>query len=230
MENIEGYKFVHTYKEKIAIEDADKFAKVFGEGSNALTELIKYCILNNIVTLASCKGHPEDKNVLERITENGYITFQFDMYYDNDDFAYFLASIPFMKKGITAYLESNFESDRTITLYVPAKSQNLSEEYFEFILESLKNYRLKKDSEQNIEVNPDIKKVLDYIFYSTCSGEAFSITHTGYKKYERQGFYIKPVAKCPRNDKTGILHEKFSKFLRQSDKIEDFINSTSKQK
>lgn len=228
MENIEGYKFGHTYKEPIAYEDADKFAKVFGEGSAALTELIKYCITNNIVTIASCKGHPEDKSVLGRITESGYITFHFDVDYANNDFAYYLASLPFKKKGITAYLESNFESDRTVTLYVPAKSYNMSEEYFSFILDSLRNYKSVKEAEQNVIINPSIKQITDYAFYSNNSSESFSITHLGYKKYERQGFYIKPIAKCPKNDRLGALYERLGYSLNQSERFENFVNSTSK--
>ena len=53
------YKNGKLYIGEITVEYADEFSKLFGEGSPALTELIKYCIQNKIITLASCKGHPE---------------------------------------------------------------------------------------------------------------------------------------------------------------------------
>ena len=55
MEEIEGYTFGQVYSDKIAPADAEKFSKVFGEGSPALTALIKFCIENSIPTLACCK-------------------------------------------------------------------------------------------------------------------------------------------------------------------------------
>ena len=226
MEEIEGYAFGKPYKEKIPKEEADKFATIFGEGSPALTKLIKYCILNNIITYASCKGHPEKNNILERLTENGYITFRFDMYYDNNDFAYFLASIPSTNKKIRAYLESNYYADRTITFYVPAKTKGESEKYFEYILEQLKKYKEMKDNNIEIKINPKIKKIVDYIFYSWNEYESFDITQSTYKKYERNGAYIKKIASCPANDKTNILHAKFGTYLQKlkNNDIDNFIN------
>ena len=222
---IENYEFGKPYKDKILPEEAEKFATIFGEGSPALTELIKYCILNNIITYASCKGHPEDINILGRIVENGYITFSFDMYYDNDDFAYFLASIPSINKKIIAHLESNHIADRTITFYVPARSKGESEKYFTFILEQLKKYKQIKDNNQNNYINPNIKKIVDYIFYSWNEYEVFDITQSTYKKYERQGMYLKKTATCPANNKTGMLHAKYGAFLHKLRKtnIDDFI-------
>ncbi len=225
---IENYEFGKPYKGKIPIDEAEKFAYVFGEGSPALTELIKYCILNNIVTYSSCKGHPENTNILDRIAEYGYITFHFDMNYDSDDFAYFLASIPSMNKKIYAHLESTIGADRTITLYVPAKIKGESEKYFIYILDQLKKYKQMKDNNQTIYINPDIKKIVDYMFYSFNEYEAFDITQSSYKKYERQGIYIKKVATCPSYNKTDKLHTKFGMYLQslrnKFDGIDDFVN------
>ena len=227
-ENIENYEFGKPYGGKIPIEKAEKYANVFGEGSPALTELIKYCILNNIVTYASCKGHPEDRNILDRIVEYGYITFRFNMDYDNDDFVYFLASIPSMNKKITAHLESNEIADRTISFYVPAKIKGESETYFKFILEQLKRYKQMKDNNQSIDINPNIKKIVDYIFSSWNEFELFEITQSSYKKYERQGFYLKKIAMCPSYNKTSKLHTKFGLYLQKLRKninnIDDLIN------
>ena len=49
------------YYGTIPKEDIDKYATVFGEGSKELTDLLKYCFLNDIRIMACCKGH-EDKN------------------------------------------------------------------------------------------------------------------------------------------------------------------------
>ena len=224
-QKIENYEFGKPYKDKIPPEEAEKFATIFGEGSPALTELIKYCILNNIITYASCKGHPEDINILDRIVENGYITFRFNMDYDNDDFAYFLASIPSINKKIFAHLESNRVTDRTITFYVPAKIKGESEKYFIFILNQLKKYKQMKDNNQSIEINPNIKKIVDYVFYSWNEYESFDITYSTYKKYERQGMYLKKIATCPADNEIGKLHRKFGLFMNKlkENQIDKFI-------
>jgi len=226
MEELDEYKFGNPYGEKIPIEKAVLFAKKFGEGSPALTKLIEYCILNEIITYSSCKGHPERRNVLERVFEKGHITFRFDMYYDKDDFAYFLASIPSINKKISAYLESNYEADRTITFYVPARKINESEEYFEFILDQLKKYKQMKENGLEININQKIKKIVDYIFYSWNEYESFEITQSTYKKFIREGMYIKKISSCPSNEKTNNLHAKFGAYLQnlRKDNIDDFIN------
>lgn len=227
MEKIENYDFGKPYVEKIPVEEADKFANVFGEGSPALTKLIKYCILNNIVTYASCKGHPENHNVIERVTEKGYITFRFDKDYEEDDFAYFLATIPSTNKKIVAYLESNYLTDRTITFYVPAKNKGESEKYFEYLLSSLKRYKQMKERNEDIYISPELKKLVDYIFYRWRDGEAFEITQSTYKKYERQGIYIKKTATCPADKKIGKLHKIFGKYLcmlKRIKNVDDLIN------
>ena len=228
METIENYKFGKPYKEKITVEDADKFATIFGEGSSALTKLIKYCIVNNIVTYASCKGHPENRNILEKVMEKGYITFRFDMDYEDDDFAYFLATIPSTNKKIVAHLESNYISDRTITFYVPAKSKGESEKYFEYILNELKRYKQMKEKNEDIYISPETKKLVDYIFLCWRPDISFEITQLTYKKYERQGIYIKRTATCPTSNKTGVLHTKFGTYLQKlknkNRSFDDFIN------
>lgn len=228
METIDNYEFGKTYDEKIPVEDADKFATIFGEKSPTLTKLIKYCIVNNIVTHACCKGHPENRNVFDRVMEKGYITFRFDMNYEDDDFAYFLATIPSRNKKIVAYLESNYMSDRTITFYVPARTKGESEKYFEYLLDELIKYKQMKDSNKDIYINPETKKLVDYIFYRWRDGESFEITQSNYRKYERQGMYIKRIATCPTSNKTGKLHAKFGIYLQKlknkNRNIDDFIN------
>jgi hypothetical protein len=225
MEEIENYKFGKPYKDKIPVEEADKFATIFGEGSPALTELIKYCIENEIVTYASCKGHPENRDVILRLVETGYITFSFDRDYDEEDFAYFLASIPSSEKGITATIESSIYTGRTITFYVPAHVKDESEIYFASILDKLKKYKQMKEENISFDVNPEIKEIVDYTFNPYNAFEVFDITHTSYKKYERSGGELRRVAKCPASDKTKVLHGEFGNYLKglREKRVNEFI-------
>lgn len=227
MEIIEDYKFGQVYKKNINPDDAKKFATVFGEGSKTLTDLIEYCIINGIPTLASCKGHPEDRNIMERMVEDGYITFRFDMDYDNSDFAYYLASIPMKKDGVTAHLESNYHTDRTVTLYVPARRKNMSDSYFEFILDSIKEYKKMKEEGISIEIDPDIRTIVDYEFYSW-NNESFDITRNSYKKYERRGMYLDKIAKCPSSEKIKRLHTLLGKSISSEDRVTEFVESRKK--
>lgn len=221
MSAIDDYKFGSPYIKKISPEDASDFAKLFGEGSPALTELIEYCIINDISTIASCKGHPEDKGLIEKQLTEGYITFSFDEPCDLK-FAYFIASIPFMNKDIFSYVET----DRTITLYVPAKAKNMSEKYFQYILQLIKEYNKSIKEDKTIYTNLDVEKIIDYAFDST-GDEAFCIKQSGYTKCQRiDNIFLKKIAKCPASDYTSNLHKKFSKSLKHQKKLEEFINTT----
>ncbi len=206
MEEIEGYKFGLVYDKKIDPKDAHKFATVFGEGSKALTELIEYCIVNGIPTLASCKGHPENVNILERIVEDGYIVFKYN---DDKEFAYFLASIPLMCPGITVFVENNNVAGRTISMYVPARSKGMSEKYFQYILVAIKEYRKFKEDGKQVAINSVIKGIVDYTF-AYLTDYSFAITCRGYKKYERNGTCIKKVARCNNKD---IDQERIDSFI-----------------
>ena len=229
MEEIEGYEFGHVYEDKIEPEDAKKFATVFGEGSKALTELIEYCILNGISTLASCKGHPEEKSIVEKLLETGYITFNFEDD-DNFEFAYYMANVPLLKKGIIAEVDSNYAAGRNVTLRVPAIKKDMCEKYFEYILESIKEYRKMKDENKEINIDSDVKKIVDYMFEDIKCYETFEITYKGLKKYERDGIFITKVSTCPLSNYTSILHKKFNDEIRHSKMIDEFINSESSRK
>ncbi len=230
METKEEYQFGKPYTEKIPKEDAEKYANMFGEGSEALTEVIKYCILNDITTYASCKGHPEDKNPLERLVETGYVTFRFDSSYEDSDFAYYIATTPLARKGLTAHLESNYISDRTVTLRFPARKRKESDVYLKYILLALKQYKKIKDENIPIKVNQEVKKIVDYMFYSWQEYEAFDITFDGYRKYERKNLYLKKVAKCPSLHSTGLIHRKFGKAFGYTKDVEEFVNSSAKKR
>ena len=214
MDNLVNYKYGTTYRDEISPDDASKFAELFGEGSPALTALIKYCIENGIKTIASCKGHPEDRNVLDRLVETGYISFEF---YDTDNFAKYLAEIPLSKKGITSCIDYDYSNERAVTLYVPANKKGQSEEYFKYILDKLKEY--------NVEYVPNIEvsQIVDYVF-SYPTNEIFEIKNNKYNKIIRNGYLAECIAKCP----ISKIHKDFSDELKKQRKLDEFINSTKK--
>lgn len=59
--NVEGRAFTPY--------EVELYSKFWGEGSEILTNLLRYCLENNITTQACCKGHPKIDNL------NGYIFF-----------------------------------------------------------------------------------------------------------------------------------------------------------
>ena len=225
MDSLDNYDFGSVYRGNISKEDADKFATIFGEGSKALTELIKYCILNDINTLASCKGHPNNQNILDRAFETGYITFTFNEEYDNE-FVCYLASIPFKKKGIVAFLDFDYYVGRALTLYVPAKKSDMSEEYFKVILDSLKEFKRLKEEGNSVTINKDIQKIVDYEFDEENQDnlESIDISYKEYKKYKREdSMLLKSIVRCPSSNKTSFLHAKLAESQKHASDVDDFI-------
>ena len=220
MNSIDNYKFGKPYYDNIQVEDADKFAKIFGDGSTSLTELIKFFIINNIPTIASCKGHPEKRNFIEKKSETGYITFIFNENYDKDKLAYILASLPLVNKHITSYIENVPPSGKTVTLYVPSKLDKMSDIYFEYILNILKEYKI--NNNKDLYINSDVIKMVDYTFIIS-NNISFEITSKGYKKYVREGIYIKRIAKCPASKNTKLLHHRIGYNINHFDNVVDFI-------
>jgi hypothetical protein len=211
---IEEYTFGQIYEEKINKEDIEKFATLFGEGSKALTELIKYCIENDIRTFASCKGHPEDKNILERKLEQEYIAFRIN---EDTSFASYLLSMPHRIKKIEALIE-NYNGKNSITLYVPATKKDESEKYFKEILDDIKKYN------KNIEINKNIKEILEYVTEFP-SDEHYIITQNEYKKFKRiNGMMVKQIAKCKKNEETKKLQNKLCEILGKPKNIKELIN------
>ena len=206
------------YEEKINPEDADKFATVFGEGSPGLTNLIRFCILNDINTFASCKGHPEDMNPIEALVETGYLAFRIQ---NNFDLAYFISELAKKIPGITVALDFGFDFKRSLSVYVPARKKGMSEVYFDAILKALEEYVLNPD----YVPSPETEKVVKYI-YSVPSNEVIEINHKGFKKLERQGMYLKQIAKC-KNHKKNLLHKKYSDSMSE---LDEFLNTQGRKK
>lgn len=69
MNELDNYEFGDAYYEDIPEEEFEKYATMFGEGSESLTNLILFCWRNGIKTFASCKGWHDDNK------EPGYIGF-----------------------------------------------------------------------------------------------------------------------------------------------------------
>ena len=59
--NVEGRTFTPY--------EVELYSRFWGEGSKMLTDLLRYCLENNITTQACCKGHPKRDNL------DGYIVF-----------------------------------------------------------------------------------------------------------------------------------------------------------
>ncbi len=216
MSGLDDYEFGKVYEGKISKDDSMKFATLFGEGSPKLTELINYCILNGIVTHACCKGHPESLDVILRLAETGYISFKIT---DNYELAYYLSSLPLYKKGIEAQIDYNLIAGKIVSLYLPAITKGMSEEYFGFILESLKKYMSKKDE---YPLNDDIEKIVDYVFEYP-SNDFYLITSRGFKKFRREDNRVRKISKCPVRVKNSILHQILSDYMSNEDRIKEFL-------
>ena len=227
MGKLDNYKFGVPYREKIEKEDADEFSIIFGEGSASLTELIKYCILNGISTLASCKGHPEDRGIVERLLETGYISFIIE---DDMEFAYFLASMSHRVKGVKANLEYLPIPGKVIILDVPATKKGMSEDYFGELLEQLKEYSLAKERGESIPIDPSVKPIVDYVFSAPKLGY-FVVDDKGYKKRERvSGIYLAPVSKCSRTKANKAMNAIINGKLSRGDIMDNFLQSSKKKR
>lgn len=60
MEKLKDYEEGRVFEGKIPKDQVHKMALLWGEGSPELTNLLEYCINNNIKTTASCRGHSEE--------------------------------------------------------------------------------------------------------------------------------------------------------------------------
>ena len=215
---MEEYKFGKIYEDEIKPEDALYFAKIFGEGSLALTDLIAFCINNKIKTFASCKGHPEDKNFLDKLVENGYIAFRIN---DEMDLAYFLASLPSRIPGVKALVDYNcYNVKKTISIEVPATKPRMSEEYFKKILEELRRYVKSVKNGEKVSVDPEIKHVVDWIFYNPTTVRCYINNKDFNVVYTMDN---NKVDKCPRGIYANAIHNILCSILDKPKKIEELL-------
>jgi len=57
----------------------------------------------------------------------------------------------------------------------------------------------------------------------------FEVHHRSFKKLEKQGSYIKTIAKCPAYNRTNIIHKMFAKELSRNQEIKEFIINNSRK-
>lgn len=152
--NLEDYKFGEAYYGKIPKEQAEKMALLWGEGSESLTNLIEYCILNDIGTFASCKGHGE--------WAQGYIGF---IRMPKEFFKYLMN---YMQKdglnGSIKYDVTRFGDHEPRLAIIISSSREGREEKFKKILEGIKQYRKTKDNLDLSNINKTFDETVDYIF------------------------------------------------------------------
>lgn len=216
MESLDNYIFGNVYTDKIPAEEASKFAKVFGEGSPNLTRLLEYCMVNDISTLACCKGHPI----------GGYISFPFTENDKNMDYAYFIASIPLLAKDIESNIDYTKQGGRAVSLYLHNDSEEKKEKQFAFIYKTIKKYKELKDAGMIITPVPDIKKMVDYIFEKPILTN-FVIKKDEYIKSERNENYDCFETSCPAWKKTNKFHKMFYETLKHKKEVDNFIKKNN---
>ena len=100
MNELDNYELGNAYYEDIPEEEFEKYATMFGEGSESLSNLILFCWRNGIKTYTSCKGwHVNDKGP-------GYIGFLPD-----EELAKYLIELADQLRGIIIEVERYSYSD-----------------------------------------------------------------------------------------------------------------------
>lgn len=220
--NIDDYVFGTVVTDEIGKSDARKFAEVFGEGSKNLTDLIEFCILNDLNTFASCKGHPENGLFNHSLLEEGYLSFDLGLDYESGgDFAYFLADLPSSINNITSDVEySNMSFSKTITLRVPSHKEGMSEIIFKSIYDCIKKYVELKSRGITYNCKSDeIKKIVDHVF-EIPSNEIIVISNKRYLKIKRGELNL---SLCPSYNNTNVLHKLFNS--NRVEKVNKFLDS-----
>lgn len=139
------YKKGEAFRGKVPKDQAHKMALLWGEGSSELTELIEYCINNNIVTSASCRGH---------IDENGadaYIMFGSMP----KEFVEHMVSVVEENKELNAKMDVSRFGDHKPEFGIHANSVQKridedSSHLFKTILEGVQAYKMKEDRRKTI--------------------------------------------------------------------------------
>lgn len=170
--NLEDYKFGEAYYGKIPKEQAEKMALLWGEGSESLTNLIEYCILNDIGTFASCKGHGE--------WAQGYIGF---IRMPKEFFKYLMN---YMQKNRferdTMYDISRFGDHNPRLLISFIDSTDNREERFKKILEGIEEYKKSKDNLNLSGIDEIFEETVDFIFSKKGFGKSRVISANGEAK------------------------------------------------
>lgn len=178
---LENYIFGEAFYGKIPKEQAKKMALLWGEGSENLTNLIEYCILNDIGTFASCKGHGE--------LAEGYIGFT---RMPKDFFKYLMN---YMQEdgldGAIRYMVSRFgDHEPRLSIMIFSRREG-REEKFKKILEGIKEYSKTKDNIDLSKINKTFDETVEYIFSKEGFGKERMIKASGEAKpYRRMSEYV----------------------------------------
>ena len=212
-EYIKGHVF-----EDLTEDNIDYYAEMFGEGSKALTDLIKFCFENGIKTYSSCKGHPVKNVFIELRLPIGFIAFDFD---DDLELGYFLASLHKRIKGIEVNI-SNFVHDqrKSVTIYVPAKKDGMSDNYFNLIKTYLEEFIKTKKGDIHYEYDDKIVQMVNDVCEYT-SDDFYVIKND---KIMKMNLYGSKKVKCPNKDITNTLHKKVCDLLGKPKTVEEFIS------
>ena len=195
-ENLEN---MGSYYGNIPEEDFEKYAVMFGEGSQALTDLLLYCWQNGIKTFASCKGHtgvnggyigflPDEEllrymcELSDQIELNGI---DIDRYFDGLRKEFHLRATFYVKK------EHDFKVIKSlIQKYVDFKNKG-----YQY------NNRFKETDEL-------VECIIESGLWITLKGGKYHI-HGG-SRVDKEGEY------CPKYSITHILHSKIMGVLDKS--------------
>lgn len=193
MEN--NYENFGSYYEEIPEEKFEKYAIMFGEGSQELTDLLLYCWQNGIKTFACCKGHKE--------TGPGYIGFLPD-----EELLKYMCEISDQIKINSISLDRYFDFLR-VAFYV------IEERDFKRIKSLIQKYvEFKKIGYQYNTRFKETDRIVKFIANQnnvsvTIKQGNYQINDISSGRITERGYY------CPKSSITYILH---SKIMRELDK------------
>ena len=173
---LENYRFGTAFYGKVPKEQAKKMALLWGEGSENLTNLIEYCILNDIGTFASCKGHDEFSEGYIGFTRMPKKFFKYIMDYMQEN-----GPDRFVKYDISRF----GDHDPSLVIFITANTDN-REDMFKKVLEGIKEYRKTKDNLDLSGIDEAFAETVEYIFSKKGFGKSRVIKANGkaepYKK------------------------------------------------
>lgn len=143
-----------VYDEKVPANLARKMSVLWGEGSENLTNLIEYCILNDIRTFASCKGHSEYGEAYIGFTKMPKDFYKYIMDYMQEE----------RNDRSIQYDLSRFgdhEPKFCVRVYSDVENR---EEMFKKLLEGTKEYTKHKDDLDLSGIDSTFDETVEYIF------------------------------------------------------------------
>lgn len=208
---LKRYKKGDAFYGKVPKEQAKKMALLWGEGSKNLTNLIEYCILNDIGTFASCKGHSEWAQGYIGFTKMPKEFFKFIMDYMKEDSTYSLINYEISRFG-----------DHKPCLYIGTHSRpDFREDMFKKILDGIKEYTRNKDNLDLSNIDETFDETVEYIFSKDGFGKSRKIIANGLA----QAYENTPEYMANREGKVIYAYSPVRRFCRSSKKSLSAIRS-----